>query len=504
MDKLRRTGINMISGGAGFILPMAINFLATPLLLEKLGKEAYGLQSLVNVILGYLMVADMGLDIPITKFLAEFNVKKDFTNRDSLLSNTFQLYILIGILGMVIILILEPYLHSLFHIPDFLKSEAKIVFWITGVGFLGNILSMWGKAVFIGMHRYDIANGVYTILSLISTVAGIVMVYQGMGLTYFVLARVTGFFLSSFAYMIFLKIMFVNYRLSAGFEKQMINRIRPLIGYGFILRLSGMVFSRLDQSLLSAWVGIAAVGIYSIPYLITMAISGLIYGIMNFTFPKASELYSTNRKDELNTLFIRSTKLTTVIASFFFSFLLAAGDRFVYVWIDPVFASQAQMPLLILSVAYYISVISVAILNNFLVAMNSMRFFTLYSILKSSAMGIGFLTMIKPLGLAGAALGVLVGSICDIIYLFVSLKNHLMIKFETIVMQCYLQPILIGALSGIALYSQKMLISDWGSLILCGLGYSALFLLLGISLKVFGAREKQMVIKILGELKLLK
>lgn len=501
MNKLKRTGINMISGGAGFFLPMMINFLATPFLLEKLGKEAYGLQSLVNVILGYLMVADMGLDIPITKFLAEFNGKHDYSNRDKLLSNTFQLYILIGILGMLIIFFLEPYLHMLFRIPDSLKSEARIVFWITGVGFFGNIVSMWGKAVFIGMQRYDIANGVYIVFNLISTVVGIIMVYNDMGIVYFVLVKVIGFFLSALSYIIFGKLLLSNYNFYPGFEKAMLARIRPLIGYGFILRFSGMIFSRLDQSLISAWVSIGAVGIYSIPYLINTALSGFISGIMNFTFPRASELYSTNRVEEFNSLFITSTKYTSVIASFFFSFLIVVGDRFIYLWIDSEFAAQAQTALLILSIAYFISVISTTIMNNFLVAMNGIRLFTSYSIIRSSFMAFGFVLMIKPLGLTGAALGVLIAGFCDIAYLFVCLKYYIRVNFQSIAIQCYIKPALLGITAGTIVYLKKVLIVDWFSFVISGLGYSILFLILGIVLKVFGEKEKAIIQQLVSKVK---
>jgi len=497
MNKLKRTGINMISGGAGFFLPMMINFLATPFLLEKLGKEAYGLQSLVNVILGYLMVADMGLDIPITKFLAEFNAKRDFSNRDKLLSNTFQLYILIGILGMLIIFFLEPYLYTLFRIPDFLQSEARIVFWITGVGFFGNIVSMWGKAVFIGIQRYDIANGVYIIFNLISTVAGIIMVSNDMGIVYFVLAKVIGFFLSALSYIILGKLLLSNYNFSLGFDKTILGKIRPLIGYGFILRFSGMIFSRLDQSLISAWVSIGAVGVYSIPYLINTALTGFISGIMNFTFPQASELYSTNQIKDLNSLFITSTKYTNVIASFFFSFLIVAGDRFIYLWIDSEFALQAQTTLLILSIAYFINVVSSTIMNNFLVAMNGMRLFTIYGIIRSSFMALGFVLLIKPLGLIGAALGVLIAGFCDIVYLLFCLKRYLQIDFLSIAIRCYGIPVLLGVLSGTMVYLSKSLIVDWLSFVISGIGYSVLFLILGIALKVFGEREKEFVQKIL-------
>lgn len=60
----------MLSSAAGYVVPMLVNFITTPLLLRALGEAAFGLQSMVAVIVGYLTFMDMGLDLPITKLLA--------------------------------------------------------------------------------------------------------------------------------------------------------------------------------------------------------------------------------------------------------------------------------------------------------------------------------------------------------------------------------------------------------------------------------------------------
>ena len=70
MNRIQRSSINMLSSAAGYVIPMFVNLITTPLLLRGLGEAAYGLQSLVAVVIGYLTFMDMGLDLPITKLLA--------------------------------------------------------------------------------------------------------------------------------------------------------------------------------------------------------------------------------------------------------------------------------------------------------------------------------------------------------------------------------------------------------------------------------------------------
>lgn len=501
MGNLKQTGINMLSGGAGYFLPMMINFIATPVVLSKLGPEGYGIQSLVNVIMGYLMVADMGLDIPITKLLAEYTIKSDFTQRNKLLNNTLQIYLCIGVLGMTAIFILEPFMQSFFNIPKYLYKEARLVFIVTGIGFLGNILSMWGRAVYAGLQRYDIANGILTFFNLISTIGGVILLYNDFGIVHFVLAKVIGFYLSATSYLIIGKASLPNYTFFLGFDEHILKEIRPLIGYGFLLRISGMVFARLDQSLISAWIGIAAVGIYSIPLLITSAVSGLISGVMNYTFPKASELHATKSREKLQNLFTNSTKYVSLQASLLFGFLIVMGDKFLSLWVGEDVATTAQQPLIILSIAYFINAITAIITNNFVVAMGGMRFFTVYGVLRGIVMVTGYYFFIRPFGINGAALGILLGGVLDILYMFLSLKRFIGYPPKNLFDAAIWKPIFIGSTSGLLVHLLRPFILTWTMFILSGLLYVTIFILLTLLLRVFSQREKELLLAIIKRAK---
>src|SRR5450830_981421 len=105
VNRLQRSSINMVVSLVGYAVPMLVNLVATPLLLRSLGPAAYGLQSLVAVIIGYLAVIDMGLDLPIIKYLAEDHAKGDTAAANRLLSTTLQIYTAIGLLGMAVIVL---------------------------------------------------------------------------------------------------------------------------------------------------------------------------------------------------------------------------------------------------------------------------------------------------------------------------------------------------------------------------------------------------------------
>lgn len=148
MNRLQRSSVNMLSSMAGYAVPMLVNLMTTPLLLHMLGPAGYGLQSLVGVIIGYLIFMDMGLDLPITKLLAEDRARQDANSENSLLSITLQLYAAIGLIGMIVIMVMADWLaRSVFQIPEDLVGPSRDCFPLGGhrvLGQRGNVLGTRG------------------------------------------------------------------------------------------------------------------------------------------------------------------------------------------------------------------------------------------------------------------------------------------------------------------------------------------------------------------------
>ena len=62
-------------GGQGVTL--IASFLATPFVIRFLGSEGYGVLSLINVLVGYLSFADMGMGSASTRFGSEAQARGD-------------------------------------------------------------------------------------------------------------------------------------------------------------------------------------------------------------------------------------------------------------------------------------------------------------------------------------------------------------------------------------------------------------------------------------------
>ena len=294
MNRLNRASINMLSGAGGYIVPMFVNLISIPLLLRGLGESAFGLQSLVAVIIGYLTIMDMGLAWPITKYLAEDRAKNDDESANRMLSTTLNLYGMIGIVGMVVIFLSAGWLaRSVFKMPAELIPQATMVFRLASIGFLGSVGISWGQALSMGLQRYEISGGILIVSNIVGVGLGLVMVYAGHGVVSYVLVRVIVSLASGPVYWLLARRLLPTFRIKWGIDIATLRRIRGYVGYGAINRVVSGLMSRLDQTLIGIWLGVAAAGIYSVPFLVVNSLGYMISAMLGFIFPMLNHFFNT-------------------------------------------------------------------------------------------------------------------------------------------------------------------------------------------------------------------
>ena len=101
---LEQTYSNIISGWASIAVVAISSIVLTPLILNNLGKEIYGLWLLIFNFLGYLYLADFGITNAIIRLYAKYNVDE---NKDlsKLISTSYFMVLLIDIFMILALVI---------------------------------------------------------------------------------------------------------------------------------------------------------------------------------------------------------------------------------------------------------------------------------------------------------------------------------------------------------------------------------------------------------------
>jgi O-antigen/teichoic acid export membrane protein len=484
VNRLRRSSINMAASLVGYVVPMLINLVATPLLLRRLGAAAFGLQSLVAVIIGYMAIMDMGLDLPIIKYLAEDSARGD--------TETLQIYSGIGLIGMTVIVVAARWLaKDLFKVPSDLMPAAVLVFRLSGVGFLGGVILSWGRAVAMGLQRFDITYGVAVVTNTLGVGLGLVMVYTGYGVVGYVLMRVVTSLVAGLAYFACAKRLVPALCVRVGIDRATLLRVRGYIGYGAINRVMGSVVGRLDQALIGIWLGVAAAGTYAVPFMIVSSLGYMIAYMLGFIFPMASELHSLRELERLHDLFIRSSRFVAAFSAMVFVPLLVFGDRFLAIWVGPEMAGKTASVLRILVVSSYVATVLVTLANSIMVGIGRLREFTIYSLVRGAVIAALCVALIRPFGLNGAAIALLLSNGVDLIYLVVVLRHHLEVSPFALWRKAYRAPIALAVSLGLLSTLLRPLAASWAGLALVIVIFEFLYAAIGYSMGIFGETERR-------------
>ncbi|MCL4487630.1 MAG: oligosaccharide flippase family protein [Chloroflexi bacterium] len=498
MNRLERSSINMIASGAGYITPMLVNIVSTPFLLNGLGEAGYGLQNLVGVVTGYLALMDMGLDIPICKFLSEDHARSDTERQNHLLNTTLQAYFLIGLLGMVVIVVSADFLaRRVFMVPAGMVGQAREVFLLAGVGFLANVLMMWGRAVFAGMQRYSMMNGVAIASNLLGVGIGLGVVNLGYGVVEYVFVRVSISLLAAASYWLLATRSVPGYRLHWGLDRETVRRVREYIGSGVLLRVSGLLTNGLDRTLIGVWLGVAAVGVYAIPLLVVNSFSALVSSMLGFTFPLASELYGTGQLNKLRDIFVRASRFSAALATLIFVPLLVLGDSFLVLWIKSGTAAQAFQVLRLLALAAYLGTLAVTLSNNIAMGTGHIRLFTVYALVRAGVVSGGYLFLIRPLGIEGAGWAALAANVVEWSFFILVVRRYLGLEPGRLFVAAYLKPVLLGLLVGLMGLIAHPLAATWLGLATVACSMVLSYVVLGYKIRLFGETEKQAAVALL-------
>jgi O-antigen/teichoic acid export membrane protein len=399
----------------------------------------------------------------------------------------------------ILILFSKWLVKNLFEIPEELTDKAVLVFRIAGIGFLGSLGMSWGRALSMGIQRFDITYSVSTVISIIGSFIGLFVVYKGLGVVGYVIARTGSMLLGGPVYFLITRTFIPEFRFVTGMDKTTLRRIRSYIGYGTFNRILSSLVCRLDQMLIGIWVGVAASGVYAIPFLVTSSIGYMLAYMLGFVFPMASELYTTNQTEKLKDIFQRSSRFMFAVSGWIFATLFVLGEHFFKLWTPSIF-NQVKDVLPLLCISFFINTITASLANNIMVGIGRIRDFSFYTTARAFVQAGSCFFLIKSMGIIGAGWSLLITCVVDIAWFFYVISRYL--KFHSIkdfLIYSYLKPFMLSIIIVIIGYVLKQFADTWIGLVFVVTIISILFVFMGFLIGVFGDTEKRAIKEIVPQ-----
>ena len=153
--------INTVATGVGNLWTIGLMIVALPLLLSGLGPSAFGAWSLLQTFsttTGWLSLADLGLGIAGTRFVAEAASVGDEDGVFDLAGTVLALFALVSVIGGVLFAVVGVVAFPwAFSFPDALIADVKIAVVVFGAQCVFDQMTRGMQTCLEGLQRVDLA-----------------------------------------------------------------------------------------------------------------------------------------------------------------------------------------------------------------------------------------------------------------------------------------------------------------------------------------------------------
>lgn len=338
---------------------MVAALMTTPVLINRLGVESYGIYTLFFVTVSLVSVLDLNLPVGVTKYLAGAFADADALHAREILVAGSALAVPIGLLGAFALFCVAPWVVVWVKVPTELLTVATATIRLSGVGFILVLYSNIFATVPQAAHRYDLVlvGNLGTSLAPVLGATAVVLLQGGLWQ-----AMVATLVLMAFGCVFWLAVAVRLTRWSlSGMAMPSSGSVHSLLRFarGSALgKLSYLVGYVLDRAYVGIALGVGVLPYYTVPTSLANRLLGLASSMTQVFLPAASSMAGEAERERLIRATIRASRLTVAVNALVISVGLSVGDTFLRLWVGEEFALLGWPVLVLTLVTHYLTILT--------------------------------------------------------------------------------------------------------------------------------------------------
>ena len=355
MSRTKSSLINFFFAVLGQGLGLIISFIARIFFIKILGSEYLGLNGLFTNILTVLSLAELGVGTAITYSLYAPLANKDEKKCQMLMQLYRKIYIAIGLFILIVGIAITPFL-SVFikDLPDIPNINLIYILFVVNTAisyfysYKRNLIIADQSRYIATIYRYGyyILLNVFQIIYLVITKDYIVFLVLQIIFTF---AENVSVSIKADKMYPFLKDK-TKRKLDDRSKKEIVKNTKAMMMH----KVGDVIVNSTDNILLSSFVGLTAVGLYSNYYLITNALNIVISQVYNSITASIGNLCATDSPEKQYKVFKKINFLTFWIYCFTSICLVILFNPFIEIWIGKEYLFSMSI-VLVLVVNFYLS-----------------------------------------------------------------------------------------------------------------------------------------------------
>jgi O-antigen/teichoic acid export membrane protein len=341
------------------IVVSIVAFVSIPIIVRGMGEEAFGVLTLIWMVVGYFSILDLGVGQASVKFLAEQLARNEKEEANSTVWVSVGVSVAVGLFTSLVIALSVPFFVSLTDkIPSALLDETRrSSYWVTiAIPFV--MVQGAFRAVPMAVQRFDLFNLMTGLSGLLQWGGSLVLVLMGMGLfevvMLTVIIRVVG------AVVAFLIAMKLFPELSFRRVHRLKETAKTLLKFGGWLTVSqavSPVTRYLDRVFVVSYHSLKMFTFYSVPYEAISRLQLIPMSLSTTLYPALAERGRGQGESQAGSLYWRAMNFTFLVMLPASIVLAVFSSEILQLWLGGDFPTMSEAVFALLAIAAFIQAV---------------------------------------------------------------------------------------------------------------------------------------------------
>lgn len=346
MSFLRNAGFNFV----GALLPALALFVTIPLIVHRLGADAYGALVLITSIVGYFGIIDVNATAGSVKYLAEYQADGKPARVNEVLTFGLVLYGAIGLAGGLGLWGgASALVNGVFKVPEGWRGEAVLALKVSAAAFLVGQLQQYLQSIPQALNRFDLSGQLDAVFGSLIPLLTIAVVLLGGGLVAIVAARLASSLVHCGVLAVLLHRLLPAYRPLRP-SRQTVRQVSSFSAFAYLQRIASVTYLNADKLLVGAHHSMLDLATYVIPYTLVSRLYSMLYRLTQSLFPMASALAATGDIGELKRTYVFAKRYTFYLNACVCLMFALFAQEVLHYWLGKGLGGPA--PLIMVLVAY--------------------------------------------------------------------------------------------------------------------------------------------------------
>lgn len=339
------TALSMLT----ILMSSLIQIVYTPLYMRYLGPADYGINSLVQSIMGYISILNLGLGNTMLRYTVRYRASGKLEEEKSLNGMFLSIFSILMVLaigiGSYIFFNIETFFGERFTAIELEKT--KMVFIILSL----NVVLSFPLTIFStnisSKEKFIYQRGVKLLAMVLNPIIGALLMINGFGLI-----SVT---LSTLFFAIISYLFDIVYAIKLGmrikFSKFDYSILKEIFTYSFFIFLNVLIdqiYWGTDRVIIGKYIGVAGVAIYSVGAIFNTLYTGFAAAIAGVLFPRINRLIVEGKHNEIDELFLKVGRLQYILLGLISSGFVLFGKDFITLWVGKEYIEAYRIALWIM------------------------------------------------------------------------------------------------------------------------------------------------------------